>query len=220
MCNRYRPTRADAWQEQYGLPVPQGYPAGDLFPRGSGAFIRRARESQDGLEGAVGTWGLIPWFAKTPKLTYSTNNARSEELSAKATYKQPWARGQRCIIPAQAFWEPCWETGRNVWWRFERADQLSWSLAGLWNLWTDRETGEQLESYTMLTVNADAHPIMRRMHKPDPKFAPDAQDKRSVIQIGDADIERWLHGRAEDIGDLLRPPPMEVLQAEPEPSAR
>jgi hypothetical protein len=41
----------------------------------------------------AGQWGLIPWFAKAAKLSYSTNNARSEELAAKATYKQPWARG-------------------------------------------------------------------------------------------------------------------------------
>ncbi len=62
----------------------------------------------------MGRWGLIPWFAKTAKLTYSTNNARSEELASKASYKAPWARGQRCIIPAITFDEPCWETGRNV----------------------------------------------------------------------------------------------------------
>ena len=35
----------------------------------------------------------------------------------------------------------------------------------------------------MLTINADDHPLMRRMHKPDPKFAPDQQDKRSVVTI-------------------------------------
>lgn len=33
----------------------------------------------------------------------------------------------------------------------------------------------------MLTVNADAHPPMHRMHKPDPAFGPDEQDKCSVV---------------------------------------
>ena len=44
----------------------------------------------------------------------------------------------------------------------------------------------------MLTINADHHPLMRRMHKPDPQLPPDAQDKRSVIAIEADDVERWL----------------------------
>lgn len=32
----------------------------------------------------------------------------------------------------------------------------------------------------MLTLNADNHPLMNRMHKPDPKLPPDQQDKRSL----------------------------------------
>ena len=78
-----------------------------------------------------------------------------------------------------SFDEPNWETGKNVWWRFRRADGAPWGLAGLWNTWTDKATGEIVESYTMLTLNADAHPLMSRMHKPDPKLGPDQQDKRS-----------------------------------------
>lgn len=77
-------------------------------------------------------------------------------------------------IPASDFDEPNWETGRNVWWRFKRVDGAPWSLAGLWNVWTDKATGETHESYTMLTINADMHPLMKRMHKPDPKAPEDA----------------------------------------------
>ena len=55
---------------------------------------------------APGQWALIPWFAKERALKYSTNNARSEELLSKASYKDPWKRGQRCIIPATTFDEP------------------------------------------------------------------------------------------------------------------
>jgi putative SOS response-associated peptidase YedK len=163
----------------------------------------------------VGQWGLIPWFAKAALLPYATNNARSEELSAKASYKQPWARGQRCIIPAADFDEPCWETGRNVWWRFRRSDGQPWGLAGLWNTWTDRETGEVCESYTMLTINADTHPLMSRMHKPDPKLPPDQQDKRSVIAIEAEDAGQWLEGTVVEAKALLRPPPMELILASP-----
>lgn len=187
-----------------------------LFPRGQGPFIRRAKDDAGySRELVVGQWGLIPWFAKEPKLKYPTNNARSEELADKASYKHPWARGQRCIIPAADFDEPNWETGKNVWWRFRRAHGRPWGLAGLWNTWTDKTTGEVHESYTMLTINADAHPLMSRMHKPDPKLAADKQDKRSVIPLEPNDYDQWLEGTQVDAAALLRVPAAELFVAGP-----
>jgi len=163
----------------------------------------------------VGQWGLIPWFAKSPKLTYSTVNARFEGIEGKASYKQSWTKGQRCIIPALSFDEPCWETGKNVWWTFRRADGAPWGLAGLWNTWIDKETGEVVESYTMLTQNADAHPILHRMHKPDSKLPADQQDKRSVVAIEQPDVEQWLHGSLADAAELIRLTPAEAMEATP-----
>jgi putative SOS response-associated peptidase YedK len=148
-------------------------------------------------------------------LPCSTNNARSEELAIKPSYKQPWARGQRCIIPAESFDEPCWESGKNVWWTFRRRDGAPWGLAGLWNVWVDKATGEQFESYTMLTINTDDHPIMSRMHKPDPKLQPDQQDKRSVIAIEMGDVDLWLSGTQREALALLRVPAVEVMEATP-----
>lgn len=188
----------------------------EIFPRRPGPFIRRAvHETEPARELVVGQWGLIPWFAKTPKLTYSTNNARFEELTTKASYKHPWQHGKRCIIPALSFDEPCWETGSNVWWRFRRADGAPWGLAGLWNAWTDKATGEIHESYTMLTLNADAHPLMSRMHKPDPKLGPHDQDKRSVVPVELADVDQWLYGTVEEAAQLVKLAPVETFDAQP-----
>lgn len=216
MCNRYTtPTEAEIERFWHvGRDNPNRWWDVDVFPRGKGVFIRRAVDDPDySRELVAGPWGLIPWFAKEPRLKYSTNNARSEELSAKATYKRPWAKGQRCIIPATEFFEPNWETGKNAWWRFKRADGAPWGLAGLWNTWADKETGELFESYTMLTVNADDHPIMRRMHKPDPKLPADQQDKRSVISIEPSDVDLWLTGTQADVKHLLKPPAVEEIVA-------
>lgn len=181
-----------------------------MYPRAPGPFIRLAANGSPEL--VIGQWGLIPHFAKTAKLPYATNNARSEELHQKASYRGPWSRGQRCIIPAWSFDEPCWETGRNVWWTFRRKDGHPWALAGLWNTWTDKQTGEVIESYTMLTINADAHPIMSRVHKPDPRLGPDEQDKRSVIALEHEDIALWLGSQpGQSVGPLLRPPSVQAL---------
>lgn len=188
----------------------------DMYPRYQGPFIRRARESADyERELVVGQWALVPWFAKTAKLTYPTCNARSEELSDKASYKLPWARGQRCIIPAEAFFEPCWETGKHVPWQFRRPDGRPWGLAGLWNIWTDKATGEVVESYTMLTINADGHTLMGRMHRPDPKRPPDMQDKRSVVPIEPEDVDAWLTAPVEEAAKFIRLAPADAFVGTP-----
>ena len=217
MCNRYVPPNQAAVERfwQIGRQNPQRWWAPDIFPRSPGPFIRAAGS---GRELVVGQWGLVPHFAKSARLAYQTNNARSEELSRKASYKQPWARGQRCIIPAVSFDEPCWETGRNVWWTFRRADGNPWGLAGLWNTWVDKDSGEVVESYTMLTINADDHPLMRRMHKPDPKLRPEEQDKRSVIAIELNDVDQWLHGTQDEASQLLKLSPVELFDAAPAPT--
>lgn len=222
MCNLYGSTKVAGirkhWRPVNDLP----WDGGVVAPRKPGPFIRRARDDAGySQELVVGRWGLIPWFSKTSDIKYATNNARSEELTEKASYKHPWARGQRCIIPADWFDEPNWETGKNEWWRFRRADGDPWGLAGLWNMWKDPSTGEEVESYTMLTLHANCHPLMRRMHRPDVDPAtklplPFAQqDKRSVIAIEQADVDQWLAGTVEEASELLRLTPVERFDAGP-----
>lgn len=217
MCNRYVSPEAGDIERYWHTGGRSPWRGAAVHPRQLGAFIRAARDAPapGERELVVGQWGLVPWFAKTAKLTYSTNNARFEELASKASFKQPWARGQRCIIPAWTFDEPNWESGRNVWWRFKRADAAPWGLAGLWATWTDKATGEMLESYTMLTLNADDHPLMRRMHKPDPKLGPDQQDKRSVVPIEPEDVDTWLHAPLTVAQQLVRLAAETVFDAMP-----
>ncbi len=214
MCNRYvSPSQAEIERFWHigGQNPPRWWQA-EIHPRSPGPFIRAVAA---GRELVLGQWALIPHFAKAAKLPYQTNNARSEELSSKASFRQPWLRGQRCIIPAWSFDEPCWETGKNVWWRFRRADAAPWGLAGLFNTWTDPATGELVESYTMLTINADHHPLMRRMHKPRPDRPASAQDKRSAIPIEMGETDQWLKGSPEDAKQLLRLAPVETFDAAP-----
>ena len=203
MCNRYHPVRHDLFWDEFDCEPPENHPVAPIFPRRPGAFIRSAGGERQAV---VGQWGLIPWFAKSLPLKYSTNNARIEGIldGSSATFRDAWKRTQRCIIPAQSFDEPNWESGKNEWWRFRRADGHAWGLAGLWSTWTDKSTGEVFESYTMCTMNADAHPLMRRMHKPDPKLPPQEQDKRSVIAIAKQDWNTWLRGTIDESKALIR----------------
>ena len=75
--------------------------------------------------------------------------------------------------------------------------------------------GEVIPSYTILTMNADAHPLRRRMHKSDPKAAPHEQDKRSVIAIDPRDWDTWLTGPSEGAHALIRLTAIEKFDAGP-----
>lgn len=104
-----------------------------------------------------------------------------------------------------------WECGRNVWWQLRRADGDPWMLAGLWSEWTDPASGEIVPNFTMLTTNCDSHPLLNRLHKPDPELPPDQQDKRSLAHVDPQDWERWLHGTVDEARSLIVPQPAEVF---------
>lgn len=67
----------------------------------------------------------------------------------------------------------------------------------------------------MLTVNADEHPLMARMHKSDPKLPTDQQDKRSVVSIEQRDVAQWLNGDTGCIARFLTAPDPSLLDAMP-----
>ena len=232
MCTRYVSPEQREIEEYWRIGAGSGktWDRG-LFPLSKGPFIRR--DLGGARELVVGQWGMIPPDSETrtpmskprgpgdkPK-RLSTENARSGSMTSRPTYRDAWKRGQRCIIPAASFDEPNWESTKNVWWRFRRADGAPWGLAGLWNAWTDPQTGEIWGSYTMLTMNANSHPLMSRMHKPelDPvtkkPLPADKQDKRSVIAIEAEDFDQWLAGTTEEARALLQLSPVETFYAGP-----
>jgi putative SOS response-associated peptidase YedK len=217
MCNRYHPTRAEIVEAQWDFGE---LPTGDrawrpgIGPWGTGPFIRAGGA---GPELVVGTWALIGDDDKKPiNRPRMTNCARSEDLMERKTYRGPWMRGQRCLIPAERFDYPNWETKKNVWWTLRRADGDPWHLAGIWNTWTDRSTGEVFESYSMLTQNCDGHSLLSRFHKPEPDLPLDKQDKRTVVPLAVLDFRIWLNGTNEEAEALIRVPPAELYDARPD----
>jgi putative SOS response-associated peptidase YedK len=85
MCYRYVPPGEGDIERlwEIGRRNPLRWPA-EIFPRAPGPFIRSAEGNR---ELVVRRWGLIAWFAKAAKLTYTTNNARFEESTDKASCK-------------------------------------------------------------------------------------------------------------------------------------
>ncbi|MCA8162504.1 SOS response-associated peptidase family protein [Burkholderia cepacia] len=149
----------------------------------------------DGLGVVKAVFGFWPKFMQPERVDergrkrkkLDTMNARSETVGESRLYGKAWRAGQRCLIPARWIYEPCYETGRNVWQRIGLTDWQSYCVAGIWRRY-DGDDGRTLIGMSMLTVNADGHAVMGRMHKP-------GDEKRSVVILRPVDYDEWLHSK-------------------------
>ena len=207
MCNHYSTLKdAELVQRQFGVPLPAGDWKTDVYPGDSAPIIRRAHSGHAGQAGEPGQreavlarFGLIPWFATSQKLAYSTMNARNETVATTASYRRPFRQRQWCIVPAQRFFEPyydldAWNAGARKSQRhaIARADAEPLGIAGLWECWQrSPQDPAPLVSFTLLTLNADAHPLLQRFHKPFNE-AGEPNEKRTIVLLRESDFDAWL----------------------------
>lgn len=133
MCGRYSLTRSqkqlmeefDAYGE---AEVPPRY---NIAPTQPVVVIRQdAREPVRKL--STVHWGLIPSWAKDPSIGFKTVNARSETASATPSFREPF-KSQRCLIPADGFYEWRREGKSKQLYCFEVNDGELFAFAGLWD---------------------------------------------------------------------------------------
>ena len=158
---------------------------------------------------ALMRWGLVPAWAKDPRVGSHMINARAEGIERKPSFRRP-VRSQRCIIPASAFFE--WQAApgarTNAKWKYRiaRQDEELFGFAGLYDVWRDPygDGGDELTTCTIITTqpNAVVAPIHNRM----------------PVMLLPEDEERWLDPdltEPAEIMSLLRPYPAELLVASP-----
>lgn len=193
MCANYAPTRPDRLRAVFGVSperedyVEDGYP-GHVAPIIIGAGPARHAE--------LAVFGLIPPWSRDGKNFRQCYNARSESVADKPSFRHAWRTRQWCVVPADAFYEPNYETGKAVRWRIEPAGDEPLAIAGIWERWR-APTGQWTTSFSMLTINADAHPLMSRFHAP-------GDEKRSVVLLEPARIDDWLGADLEQAPRMLR----------------
>ena len=140
-------------------------------------------------EALLGSFGLVPHWATDTKIARQTYNARTETVASKPSFRDAWKKAHHCIIPADAIYEPDWRSGKAVPTRISRSDGQPMGIAGLWSWWKSPK-GEVLHSFTMLTINADQHPLMNQFHKPN-------DEKRMVVVLPEHRYDDWLHADAQ-----------------------
>lgn len=184
MCVHITPARPTAVQRMTGLEPVQDYLA-ESFPGYAAPIIRADAGAASGLKVDLALFGLIPGWSKDRNIGRRTYNARTETVADKPSYRTAWRQRQFCLVPVERFFEPCWETGKAVQWSIQRQDGESFTVAAIWDRWTERATGEIVVSFSMLTINADEHPIMGRFHKP-------GDERRSLVVVPLSKWSEWL----------------------------
>jgi len=202
MCATYTPSRRDRIAEQFGAIVADTPYERIAFPGSTAPIVRLSDEYRD-IECVPACFGMVPSWAEM-KLCKQTYNARSETVAAKYSFRNAWQRAQFCIIPAESIFEPSYESGKAMRWQIGHQDNSALGIAGIWETRPDGPNGDPLISFSMLTINADSHPLMRRFHKP-------VEEKRSVVVLPQQSYAAWLHADARDAAAMLLPYPAELL---------
>ncbi len=158
-------------------------PAYNVAPTESVLTVRNV----EGREATFMRWGLIPFWAKDPKIGARMINARAETVAEKPAFRNALKR-RRCLVLADGYYE--WQktpAGRRPYRIIMKSGQ-PFAFAGLWESWNDPQ-GKIVPSCTVITtgVNAFLSPIHNRMPV-----------------ILSRDIEGvWLDHRIEDAADLM-----------------
>ncbi len=100
-------------------------------------------------------WGLIPHWSKDDSYASKLINARAETLAEKPSFRDAF-KHHRCIIPASGFYE--WDkksSGAKQPFYFYLNDKEVFGFAGLWEEWLDKESGELVETCTIITTEAN-----------------------------------------------------------------
>jgi len=98
-------------------------------------------------------FSLIPRWSKDRKPKFATHNARIETVADKPTWRDAF-RKRHCLVPLTHFIEPIYEgeyAGNMVAFHLPNSDLLY--AAGIWEEWTDKSTGEVIESFAIITGN-------------------------------------------------------------------
>lgn len=188
MCTNYRPSTRDLIMKQFGVEVPDFIFRDDIYPGYRAPIIRLPEQGTGNVECVAANFGLIPPWSEDDKIGRHTYNARTETVGEKPSFRSAWRKRQFCLVPMLSFCEPNYETGKAVRWRIGRTDQQDFAVAGIWERWT--RGSEPMLSFSMLTLNADDHPLMGRFHRP-------GEEKRSLVIVPADQYRAWLEADGE-----------------------
>jgi putative SOS response-associated peptidase YedK len=138
-------------------------------------------------------WELIaPWVKTTQEVQagrekFNTLNATAERLFESKLFK-PAALKYRCLVLSSGFYE--WRHYKPTGAKKEIAypyfitlkEQSLFYMAGIYQPWTDKETGETMDTFSMVTTKANA--FMEQIHN---------KKKRMPTILNETQAVEWLN---------------------------
>ena len=152
-------------------------------------------------------WGLIPSWTRTiadaNEIRFKTFNARSESIKDKSSFSDSF-KSKRCLIPVKGFYEWQHIGNEKIPWYIYHSDDEIISLAGLYDEWVEKNTGELYCTFSIITT--DANEMMAEIHN---------SKKRMPVILDKVSEKKWidLTNSLSDAQDLLKPYPSEILKA-------
>lgn len=153
------------------------------------------------------SWGLIPNWVKTPieaqSIKGKTLNARFESILEKPSFRYS-AKSNRCIVPATGFFEWQHIHGKKIPWFIGLSNNEIMYLAGIYSTWTNTETGEMVDTFSIITI--PANPLLEKIHN---------TKKRMPAILKPENAEKWLDKdlKTSLYSDIIKPVEQEYLKA-------
>ncbi|GGH87541.1 SOS response-associated peptidase [Pullulanibacillus pueri] len=197
MCGRFTLTvDIDVLLEQFQIKYPIGFDYQVRYNIAPSQLVTVVIKGEKGNKMGQLRWGLVPEWAKDPKIGYKMINARSETLRSKASFKQAFNK-RRCLIIADGFYEWKREDGQKQPFRITVKDRKAFAFAGLWSTW--ESDAEKLSTCTIITTGANR--LMQNLHH------------RMPIILSPEDQETWLDPRTDlqTLEGLLTQYPEELM---------
>ncbi len=142
-------------------------------------------------------WGLIPQWAKDEAQAHELRklslNAKGETVAEKPMFRNAFKNG-RCLIPAAGFYEWREVNKKKYPYYIYPKTEAFFLFAGISENWTNRETGEELQTFSIVT--SEANELLSIIHN---------LKKRMPFILAPEDADTWLRGTAEDALKLVKP---------------
>lgn len=211
MCANYSATRKERMSQIFNLPhapSDEEYKE-EAFPGDFAPIVRLDPLLGGQLDCRLAMFGLVPAWAE-PRLARHTYNARSETVAIKPSFRRAWQHAQFCLIAVDAFYEPRYSEEGIVRCKISSRDGQALVFAGIWEC---HPKLNNLFSFSMLTINADAHPVMQQFHKP-------GEEKRMPVMLDAEQQQAWLRADSRAAAQMMLPWEADLLQVEVAPVKR
>ncbi len=235
MCTNFSSNLDGQWSLKHlGIELTHDLPL-EAYPGYLAPFLRLEKNvsGQTSFNLRPARFGLVPHWTQpgeVQRISRYTYNARSESVSTKPSYRLPFRQRHWGVVLLKDFFEPSYESGQAQRMRISLLDDEPFGIACLWDEWTnaaDQQKWKEVQnpdqshpadtsrilSFSMLTLNADRHPVMSRMHAL-------GEEKRTPLVLTVDQFKPWLEGGHEDAKHWLSGEQMPDLKAQLAPISK